>query len=170
MIIVCGLPGTGKTMLCKRLQDKLNCEYISDWEIFDKNNVVIDNLQNKLEVSKNYSSLILDYINDNKDKNIVIDLEYSISPKCFADSNICEFSTIIYLGFIETPENILFELFSKSSSNQKYDEAQLKSKIKFYKEMSEIYFNQCRLYNLNFIDINKDRNEIINSIISNIKA
>ena len=36
--------------------------------------------------------------------------------------------------------------------------------------MSKLYYNQCKLYNLKFVDINRDKNKIIDTLIFDIKA
>lgn len=170
MIFICGLPGTGKTTLCKKIEQELSYKYVSDWEIFNKSNIKIDELKNKFEISKNYSKFIFDYIKNNKNEKFVIDLEYSISPSDFMVSECFKNSKIIYLGFLSASEDVLFNLFKASSENQDIDELELKTKIEFYKKMSEDYFQDCKKLKIDFVDINRDKKKIIEEIFSDIKT
>jgi len=170
MIIICGLPGTGKTTLCKKIEQELNYKYISDWDIFYQNNIKIDELQNKFEISKNYSNIIFDYIKNHKNEKLIIDLEYSISPNNFVIYEYSKYAKIIYLGFLSTNENILFNLFKASSENKNIEESELKTRIEFYKKMSKDYFNECEKLKLDFIDINKDKNKLIEELFNKIKS
>lgn len=169
MIIICGLPGTGKTTLCKKIEQELNYKYISDWDIFHQNNIKFNELQNKLEISKNYSNIIFDYMKNHKNENLIIDLEYSISPNDFILYEFSKYVKIIYLGFLSASENILFNLFKASSENKNIEEFELKTKIKFYKKMSEAYFKQCENLKIHFIDINKDKNKLIEELFNEIR-
>ena len=164
-ILICGLPGTGKTALANRIFNEYKFKIISDWNIFNNFDIVINQNENKNTISKKYSKLLIDYIN-NKTENVVADLEYSISPSDFIKYNNYTDIQIIYLGFISIEEKTLFNLFRSSESNDKYTDNKLKAQIKFYKEMSALYKTQCNKYNLKFFDINKDRKEIRKDIFN----
>lgn len=170
MIIICGLPGTGKTTLCKKIETNLNYQYISDWDIFEQNNVVINRLENKLFISQKYSSLILDFIKTHSKKNLVLDLEYSITPEDFVSSEISKLAQIYYLGFISVDEKSLFSLFKNSSESSNLNNDELMTKIEYLKNMSNIYYKQCMAFNIDFIDINKDKKIIIDEILNQIKT
>ena len=96
-ILICGLPGTGKTKLANKIAKEHNFFYISDWDIFNANGIVIEN-QNKNVVSKNYHKLLLSRILNIKG-DVVADLEFSVSPNDFAYFNTAEEVKIVYLGF-----------------------------------------------------------------------
>ena len=155
-LIICGLPGTGKTSLVHKVFDEYKYRIISDWDIFEKYNIVINKNEDKNIVSKKYSKLILDYINNQND-NIIVDLEYSISPSDFVKYNKYSNIQIVYLGFTSVDEKTLFNLFRSSESNNKYTDDELQLQIKFYKEMSVEYKQQCDKLEIKFFDINKDR-------------
>ena len=167
-IIICGLPGTGKTSLANKICEEHKYRYISDWDIFETYNIVINKSEDKNIISKKYSKLILDYINNQND-NVVVDLEYSISPSDFVKYNNYSDVFIIYLGFASVDEKTLFNLFRSSESNNKYTDDELQLQIKFYKEMSESYKYQCEKLDINFFDINQDRKlmqeEILNFLV-----
>lgn len=167
-IVICGLPGTGKTSLVHKIFDEYKYMIISDWDIFEKYNIVINKNEDKNIVSKKYSKLILDYINNQND-NVVVDLEYSISPSDFVKYNNYSDVFIIYLGFASVDEKTLFNLFRSSESNNKYTDDELQLQIKFYKEMSVEYKQQCDKLDIKFFDINKDRKIIFESIMNAIK-
>ena len=169
MLVISGLPGTGKTTLCKKVAKELNYDYASDWQIFNQNNIAIDRLQDKFEVSKQYSKIVLDYILANKDKNIILDLEYSVSPQDFAEGSVLDNESIIYLGFVSVGEDILFNLFKQKLDNISVTDDGLKTQIAFYKEMSKKFFNQCQELNIKYVDINKDKKEILTEIYNSIK-
>ncbi len=141
-IIICGLKGTGKTTLCKEIERNYGFTYINDYTI-------CDDLLNKF-------SLISFIENRN---NYVIDLNYSLTPKKLSKLKNC----IVYvLGFATVKEDVLFNLF-----NQKSEEVTLKQ-IKHKIKLSLKFKKQCEKHNVTFVDINKDRNEIINSILDEI--
>lgn len=169
IIIICGLPGTGKTTLSKKIAEEFKFQYVNDWELFNSNNIFVNEFENKIEVSKKHSQVIIDFIKENSNNNLVLDLEYSLSPKDFINSNIKDFVEIIYLGFVSVRKEMLFDLFRKSSSNENVLDEELKKQIKFYKEMSLLFCDECKKYNLDFIDINSDRNKILNIIIEKLK-
>ena len=96
-IIICGLPGTGKTTLSKIISEKYNIDLISDWNIFNTNEITINEFENKNDISKKYSKFLLEQINNYK--NVVVDLEYSISPQDFVNYGN-KGDIVIYLGFV----------------------------------------------------------------------
>ena len=163
-LIIYGLPGTGKTSLVHKVFDEYKYRIISDWNIFEKYNIVINKNEDKNIVSKKYSKLILDYINNQND-NIIVDLEYSISPSDFVKYNKYSNIQIVYLGFTSVDEKTLFNLFRSSESNNKYTDDELQLQIKFYKEMSKTYKRQCEECNINFFDVDKDRRIIQQNIL-----
>lgn len=142
-IIICGLKGTGKTTLCKEIEREHGFTYINDYTI-------CDDFINPLSIK----SFI-----ENRD-NYVIDLHYSLKPKKLAKFKNC---LVYVLGFINVPEDVLFNLFNKGGEDVTLK--QIKRKFK----LSLKFKKQCEKYGVTFIDINHDRNEIINGILDEIK-
>lgn len=164
-LIICGLPGTGKTTIAKNIFEKHKFKIISDWDIFDKYKIKINKFENKNTVSINYSKILFDYVN-NSNENYVFDFEYSISPNEFIKYSNQNDIKIVYLGFVNIDEKILFDLFKKSSTNKKYSDVELISKIKFYKDMSILFKKQCDAHNLKFFDVNKNKNELLQDVLA----
>ncbi len=143
-IIICGLKGTGKTTLSKKIAEQFGFCYISDYEIC------------KNEVNEGE---IVSFIEENK--GFVVDLCCSLTPeRCKNLKN----SIIYYLGFASVDESILFELMKAKGEDITLDKIRQEIKI------SKIIKIKCEKLNIPFIDINKDREEIIDEVISEIKA
>lgn len=84
-ILICGLPGTGKTTLSHIIAEEYGFNVKNDFSIFKELNINIENQEVKKCVSKNYSKLLFEYMQKTPD-NSVFDFEYSILPsdlKCF---------------------------------------------------------------------------------------
>ena len=140
-------------------------KYVNDWEIFQENNIEIKDLEDKNTISERYSKLIANYVIKNKNNKVVFDLEYSISPDDLVKYKVNEVAQCFYLGFTSLPNETIFNLFRKSSSNDNISDDELKQKIDFYKNSSIDYQQQCKKHNLNFIDICKDRKIIMKEIL-----
>jgi len=134
MIIINGLPGTGKTTLAKMFVNEYSYKYVNDWEIFQENNIKIKDLEDKNTISERYSKLIANYVIKNKDNKVVFDLEYSISPDDLVKNKLNEVAQCFYLGFVSLPNETIFNLFRKSSSNDNKSNNELKHEIEFYKK------------------------------------
>ncbi len=162
-ILICGLPGTGKTTLSHMIAEKYGFNVKNDFSIFQELNINISNLEDKKTVSKKFSKLLFEYMQKAPD-NSVFDFEYSILPselKCF---ELDDFK-IVYLGFYSLPDETIFNLFRKSSANEKVTDNELKHKITLYKNLSKICKEECEKYGFAFFDVNKDRKIIFDEIL-----
>lgn len=166
-ILICGLPGTGKTTLSHILAEKYGFNVKNDFTIFQELNINISNLEDKKCVSKNFSKLLFEYMQNTPD-NVVFDFEYSILPSDLKCSELDDFK-IIYLGFYSLKEETMFNLFRKSSANEKVTDDELRRKITLYKNLSKICKEECDKFGFAFFDVNKDRKIIFDEILKFIK-
>ncbi len=162
-ILICGLPGTGKTTLSNIIAEKYGFNVKNDFTIFQELNINVSNLEDKKNVSKNFSKLLFEYMQNAPD-NSAFDFEYSILPsdlKCFELNDF----KIIYLGFYNLSEETIFNLFRKSSANEKVTDNELRRKISLYKNLSVKCKEECDKYGFAFFDVNKDRKIIFDEIL-----
>jgi hypothetical protein len=87
----------------------------------------------------------------------VFNLEYSISPNDLVKYKLNDITQCFYLGFTSLPNEKIFKMFRKNTSNNNQSDDELKLLIEFYKNNSLEYQEQCIKHNLEFIDICKDR-------------
>lgn len=166
-ILICGLPGTGKTTLSHIIAEKYGFAIKNDFSIFKELDINIENQEDKKCVSKNYSKLLFEYM-QKMQGNVVFDFEYSILPSELKHLDLDDFE-IMYLGFYSLSEEIIFNLFRKSSANEKISDEELKHKVALYKTLSKICKEECEKYGFKFFDVNKDRQIIINDILKLLK-
>lgn len=143
-ILICGLQGTGKTTLSKRIAKDLNFKYINDYTIFNL-------------YSENSKSAIVDFICNND--NYVIDLCYSLTPNDCSKLNCITY----FLGFSSIEPKILYKLMKEKGENITL------SQIENNRVQSQQFQEECKKFNLPFYDINKDRNMILDCIINDVK-
>lgn len=166
-ILICGLPGTGKTTLSHISAENYGFNVKNDFTILKELNIDIENQEDKKYVSKNYSKLLLDYM-QKMQGNVVFDFEYSILPSELINFELDNFK-IIYLGFYSLSEEIIFNLFRKSSSNANFTDEDLKHKTKLYKNLSRECKEECEKHGFTFYDVNKDRKIIFDKILKFLK-
>lgn len=163
-ILICGLPGTGKTTLSNIIAENYDYFVKNDFSIFKELKFNIKNQEDKKSISENYSKLLFEYMQNAQD-NMVFDFEYSILPSELKQFKLSDFK-VVYLGFYSLSEKIIFNLFRKSSANEKVSDEELRHKITLYKNLSNICRQDCEKYGFPFFDINKDRKQIFNEILT----
>ena len=147
-LIICGLPGTGKTTLSKMLAEKLNVEYLNDWGILKSK---YNDRENRIELSKNCASVIDEYIL-NSHGGFVLDLDYSILPQEFVRLKSKDLCQIVYLGF--------------DGLNEKQLSSVMKDKnVAYYLEISKYCKTECEKYKLEFYGINQNRQQVIADLL-----
>ena len=164
-IIICGLIGTGKTTLTKKISQNLNYEYID----LNKKMNTHKYGNNKELFSKELGQKIDKYIY--KIENSVIDCEYLILPEDYSNylsKNKCD---IIYLGFYDVDINVLYDKFVQDykSKEKSYDKKTLLNHLKYFKDISRKVYNDCKKYNYKFFDISKDKAEVLKEVYSYIE-
>lgn len=142
-IIICGLPGTGKTTLAKALCENLHLNYNHDWEILTNNT---DHLKQITNFITKYNDFVLDLDYRNYDEML----------KFKTDNNL----KIIYLVF---DERLTIDILKKIFKDEKSIE-----ELSLYISLSEKYKTFCNDNKLTLYEINKDREIIIKNIIKNI--
>ena len=159
MIIINGLQGTGKTTLAKKISEALDYDYINDYEILKNgcfDSVTITNL------NKNQKSILNQFIENNVNKKIVLDMCYSLPINLLKKYN--SQVKIIVLGFANIDPKILQSEMQKKSQ-QKIFLTTAKSLIR-RSQQTKI---ECESSNLTFHEIGKNREEIINNIFNQLK-
>lgn len=166
-ILICGLPGTGKTTLSHIIAEKYGFNVENDFSIFKELGIIINNYEDKENISKNYSNLLLEHIINSKTIS-VFDFEYSVLPSELEKFKPNEIM-VVYLGFVGLSEDTLFELFRKNQSNAEMSNEELKHKISLYKNLSKVCKEDCEKHGFPFFDINKDRPLIFEEVLKTIK-
>ena len=163
IIIICGLPGTGKTTLSKMIAENKGYRYISDWEILD-NSSRESHAEDRIKISKTLSPEIDNFILANSDQKLVLDLDYTALPEDFSNFKTNALCKIIYLGFGDiTFEELYHAMQSKSNSNKSEEQ------VKYYLEISELCKTQCNEFGYDFFAIGKNRQETIQKIFDEIE-
>ncbi len=152
--VILGLPGTGKTTICKNIAENSILSYVNDYQILKENGITFDN--NVDILNKDYSSYILSFLKD-KD-NMIVDLQYTLKPSQIKQINAIAY----YLGFSNIEPETLIRLLNKKDNIFTLDTAQI------FVEKSREMRSLCEKNNIAYFEIGKDRDGIINKIICNI--
>ena len=153
-IIICGLPGTGKTTLCKSLAQELGMGYINDYEIFENLGVKLLCADRK-KLSRKHSKQLASFLNEVQ-HDFVVDLDYTILPREARNNNV---NNIYYLGFCDINKGELFEAFRQK--DKQTSDKDLLRKIIYYLKVSSYCKKECQKYGYGFTGITKDREKNI---------
>jgi len=138
-IIICGLPGTGKTTLSKEICKKNNYNYVSDFDIIKEEQSL--SLLNKFLLKNDNFVLDIDYRNYNED--LLFNSQQEVK--------------IIYLVYGEKVTLDMLNLVFKGSKE--------KSELQEYLMLSSKYRELCLNNNLTMYEIGKNREEVLQQIL-----
>ena len=181
-IIIAGVPRAGKTTLTSILAKSLKYQHLAMDAIimsfdvcFPEINIKHTDCWDFIETSKNFIKFMkrmTETDNYNKfDYRLAFDL-YHITPKDFSDNidkNLCD---IYFLGYPNISIEEKFKQIRKFDSefdwtSHKEDSLVLEH-ISKYIEISKWLSDECKKYNLQFIDVSFNREEVINNLANKI--
>ncbi len=169
-ILIVGLPGTGKTTLCRNLANETGFEYINDFYLFDMFGISF--LSEEEIFNYNCFELLFSFLSHSDKKNYIFDFNYGISiESIFNLYNKGDF-IIYYLGFADVDTHVLLSKFIEK--NGTHNLAYESKRIAKFIYLSNIYKEKCKNLNIPFISINHEKSAIIqklqNSIIKILKS
>ena len=163
-IIICGLIGTGKTTLSKRIAQEKGYQYV-DLNSLLKNRIYNSNKELASKILFNEIKTLITPL-----KNCVIDCEYLILPEQYNMHNYKNNCNIVYLGFHNADINVLFNKFSADykKKNIDFDEQKLMEQLIYFKKISDRVFDDCNKYNLKYFDISREKSEVLEEVYNYI--
>lgn len=181
-IIIAGVPRSGKTTLCHKLSLSHKYEHFAMdsivmafdqafpeigvlhtdcWDFIETSEIFIQFMK-KISMTDNY---------DKFDCGIAFDL-YHITPKDFYENIDRKYCDIIFLGYphisIEEKFNQIRTFDTKYDWTNERDDELVKKHVKDYIDISKWLQNECKKYNLCFIDVSEKREQVINKLLEKI--
>lgn len=181
-IIIAGVPRAGKTTVCSKLANSLKYQHLAmdavmiafeeglpqagikhtdRWDLVKTSEQIIKFVA-RMARTGNYDKL---------DYRLAFDL-YHITPKDYSenvDRNCCD---IYFLGYPNiTVEEKLKEIRKFDTQydwTSKREDDIVIEHLKDYIDISKWLEVECKKYNLPFVDVSKDREEVIDSLVKNI--
>lgn len=181
-IIIAGVPRAGKTTLCSYLANSLKYQHlamdaivIGIQEAFPKTGVEHTDRWDFLETSKKWIGFIKKISStSNYDKlpyRLAFDM-YHITPKEYNDNIDKECCDIYFLGYPEISLEEKYNQIRKFDTiydwTSKKDDEVIKEHIKDYIEISKYLKEECEKYGLPFIDVSKNRDEVLKNLATKI--
>ena len=164
IVFVCGLPGTGKTTLCKNLATQYNLTYINDYEILSKFNL---KFENSLEIiDKDYSYQVNEFFSEFDIENCIFDFNYCILPEKINKLLKLRESVIVYLGYYEVEIDDLVNRFKERY--QDFDVNYIKQLCELFIEVSKKYKVLCDESEIDFVSINNDKQAVMKKLQTEI--
>lgn len=181
-IIIAGVPRSGKTTVCSELAKSLKYQHlamdaimIAFEETFPETGVLHTDCWNFIETSKNFIKFmnILSKTGnyDKLDYRLAFDL-YHITPKDYyenIDKSCCE---IYFFGY---PDIDLDEKFrqirlydTEYDWTSKKEDSIVIDHISKYIEISKWLESECKKYNLTFINVSKNREQVLDNFVKKI--
>ena len=152
MIIICGVPGSGKTTISKSICAKQNFLYVNDFELLKKSG------KNKLSKES-----LFEFISSPENENVVLDLDYSNAE---TDYLLPRGVPCIYLGFKPEDKPALIQKYV-SNGRDEVEANELASK---HIDLCKFYTENCEKLKLKFFTIEKRRDKTIEAVINYVSA
>lgn len=181
-IIIAGVPRAGKTTLCSYLAKSLKYQHLAMDAIimgievaFPETGVKHTDRWDLLSTGKNWTNFIKKISStSNYDKlpyRLAFDM-YHITPKEYIeniDSSCCD---IIFIGYPNISIDEKFKQIRQFDSiydwTSQRDDSIVKEHIKDYIEISKYLQEECKKYNLTFIDVSEDRENKLRDVANKI--
>lgn len=181
-IIIAGVPRAGKTTICSKLAQSLKYQHLAmDYvttsfeEAFPETGILHTDCWEFVKTSKNLIKFLKrltkseDY--DNLSYRLAFDV-FHITPKDYydnVDNNCCD---IYFFGYpnadIEEKFKQIRKFDTKYDWTNNTDDEFLKDRIVTYVEISKWLKEECEKYNLPFIDISKNREQVVDDFVNKI--
>ena len=181
-IIIAGVPRSGKTTICSKLAKSLKYQHlamdaimISFEKAFPKTGVLHTDCWDFIETSEKFipfmQSLSSTATYDKLGYRLVFDL-YHITPKDYYENIDKDCCDIYFLGY---PDVLLEDKFNEIRSyDTEYDwtskesDSVVKEHLSKYIEISKWLEQECKKYNLPFINVSKNREQVIDNLVQEI--
>lgn len=185
-LIIAGVPRVGKSTLCHELARRGHYEHIESDTLsfafqntFPETGISHTDLWKLKETSKPFSKFLSSWVNEIQnsgnckkiDYKVVLDL-YHIVPEDFNTYFSKENCDIYFLGYpnISVEEKLKqirhFDTVDDWTLNT--SDEKLRMHIETYIEISKYLQEECQKYGLPFIDVSKNREEVLEKLINEI--
>lgn len=181
-IMIAGVPRAGKTTLCSYLANSGKYQHLAMDAIviglevaFPETGVIHTDCWDFISTSKKWIKFIKEMgSNTNYDKlpyRLALDM-YHITPQDYNDNIDKKCSDIYFLGYPNISLEEKFEQIRKFDTmydwTSKRDDAIVKKHIQEYIEISKWLQEECKKYELPFIDVSIDREKILKQLANKI--
>lgn len=181
-IIIAGVPRAGKTTLCSYLANSLKYQHlamdaivIGIQQAFPETGVVHTDRWDFLETSKRWINFISKISStSNYDKlpyRLAFDI-YHITPQEYSENIDKDCCDIYFLGYpnisLEEKFKQIREFDTEYDWTSKRDDEIIKEHIKDYIEISKWLEEECKKYNLPFIDVSENRQRKLKELADKI--
>ena len=181
-IIIAGVPRAGKTTVCSKLAHSLKYQHLAmdavmiafeeglpEAGIFHTDRW--DFLKTSEQIIKFVARMARTGNYDKFDYRLALDL-YHITPKDYFENVDRECCDIYFLGYpnisVEEKLNGIRKFDTEYDWTSKRDDEIVSEHIKDYIEISKFFEAECEKYQLPFIDVSRNRDEVIDKLVAHI--
>ena len=164
-VLICGLPGTGKTTLCKKLASDFEFNYITDYEILSNYNIIFNNSVEIID--KNYFYQISSFFEKHEVDNCVLDFNYCLLPDDINKISALSNGVKVFLGYYDVSINELAEKFREKNSQLNNDE--LNEMCELLIDVSKKYKILCDKCDIDYVSINQEKSIILKKLQNEIE-